>query len=396
MSFENFNIIDWSLLGVLAVSFIAQVYIYARYLSAPAREMRKRQKYQVPSDQEQSDKEAALPPVSIIICAHNESYNLSQYLQTLLTQDYPEYEVIIVDDGSEDETRAVLDTYMVRDPRLHMTFVPYGARVGSTKKLALTLGAKAAQYDYLLLTDADCVPESNRWIREMMKGFDKVPSDKGPTTKEIVLGFGAYFEEAGHVNRLVRYDTLFNGLHYLGAALCGHPYMGVGRNLAYRKSLFFNSGGFTKLMTNIAGDDDLFVNHVATKANTAVVLSRDSYTWSIAKTTIKDWWQQKRRHLSVSPSYKTETKLRLAIEPLTRGLFYAAFVGLIIYNIYSLPIALSLFLVRWIMQTVILNLSAHRMGLKGFAMGSILWFDIVLPLVNLWMLTVPRRYKNIW
>ena len=346
------------------------------------------------------------PGVSVILCAHNESDNLSHYLQALLTQDYPTYEVIVVDDGSEDSTREVVERYSVRDQRLHMTFVPYGARVGSTKKLALTLGAKAAQYDYLLLTDADCVPESNQWIRQMMKGFENTQSDKVQGTKDVVLGFSPYFETAGHVNRLVRYDTLFNGLHYLGAALCGHPYMGVGRNLAYKKSLFFESGGFSHLMTNRAGDDDLFVNHVATRQNTAVVVSRESFMWSPAKQTMREWWQQKRRHLSVSPAYRTGTKVRLAIEPVTRGLFYAAVLAILITHYqpithyeslladWLLLAALALFLIRWLIQTAILNVSARRMGLRRFCMASVLWFDITLPLVNLYMLAVPKKQKN--
>ena len=359
-------------------------------MCAPARKMRRDRK-QIKSE----EPIAEMPGVSVVLCAHNEAYNLSQYLQALLTQDYPEYEVIVVDDGSEDETRAIIEQYLVHDPRLHITFVPLEARVGSTKKLALTLAAKAAKYDYLLLTDADCVPESNQWIREMMTGAE---------SKDIVLGFSPYFEEQGHVNRLVRYDTLFNGLHYLGAALCGHPYMGVGRNLAYRKSLFFESGGFTHLMNNMAGDDDLFVNHVATKENTAVVLSRNSFMWSLAKKTLKEWWQQKRRHVSVSPAYKGSTKVRLTIEPLTRGLFYATVLAIIIYRFpltllpLSIPFlaALGLFLVRWILQTSVLNVSARRMGLKRFTMFSVLWFDIALPLVNLWMLVVPKKNNKKW
>jgi cellulose synthase/poly-beta-1,6-N-acetylglucosamine synthase-like glycosyltransferase len=316
------------------------------------------------------------------------------------------YEVIVVDDGSEDSTREIVESYCTQDPRLHMTFVPGEARVGSTKKLALTLGAKAAQYDYLLLTDADCVPESKYWIREMMEGFEDVQSDKVQSTKDIVLGFSPYFETEGHVNRLVRYDTLFNGLHYLGAALCGHPYMGVGRNLAYRKSLFFESGGFTRMMDNRAGDDDLFVNHVATKTNTAVVVNPESYTWSLTKKTMKEWWQQKRRHLSVSPNYKAFTKMSLTMEPVIRGLFYAAVLAALIvcplsyfqvvpFTISPLIalVALAVFLIRWILQTAILNVSARRMGLKRFHMISVLWFDIALPLVNLWMLLIPRKYK---
>ena len=392
---KDLNIVDWILLSSLLGVFLAQVYFYARYMCAPARRIRKDKKAK---SQEQSD-ESKTPGVSVVLAAHNESYNLSQYLQALLTQDWPEYEVIVVDDGSEDDTRAMVESYMVRDPRVHMTFVPYGARVLSTKKLAITLAAKAAKYDYLLLTDADCVPESNQWIREMMKGFEKA---------DVILGFGAYFWEKGHINRLVRYDTLFNGLHYLGAALCGHPYMGVGRNLAYRKSLFFESGGFTHQMTNRAGDDDLFVNHVATKQNTAVVLSRESFTWSPAKKTLKEWWQQKRRHISVSPSYRQSTQVRLTLEPLTRGLFYALVLVVLIrfgwsikgietilhpsiHDIIMVGTALLLFFIRWILQTSVLNTSARRMGQKRFSMFTVLWFDIVLPLVNLWMLVVPRR-----
>lgn len=407
---------DIVLLSALAAMFVAQVYWYSRYLAAPARKLRKGTK-----DKVQSTKEDECPGVTVVLCAHNERENLSNYLQALLTQDYPAYEVIVVDDGSEDDTRAVIESYMTRDERLHMTFVPYGARVGSTKKLALTLAAKAAQYDYLLLTDADCCPESDQWIRRMMEGFGEVQSDKVQNTKDIVLGFSPYFETEGHVNRLVRFDTLFNGLHYLGAALCGHPYMGVGRDLAYRKSMFFESGGFTHLMTNRAGDDDLFVNHVATRENTAVVLSRDSYTWSPAKESLREWWQQKRRHLSVSPAYREETKIRLALEPLSRGLFYALVVGIIVYQsslltdqisdlttndsllttllsvvLWPLYMAVGLFLIRWILQTAILNVSARRMGLHRFNMFTVLWFDIVLPLINLWMLIVPEKDNKKW
>ena len=386
------HILDWIVLGVLAFLFLAQVYFYARYMAAPARKMRRDKKQSAISSQPSENTEG----VSVVLCAHNEGYNLSQYLPALLTQDYPLYEVIVVDDGSEDDTRAMVERYMTRDPRLHMTFVPFGARVQSTKKLALTLAAKAAQYDYLLLTDADCVPESPHWISEMMKGF--------APAKDIVLGFGAYFYEKGHLNRLIRFDTLFNGLHYLGAALCGHPYMGVGRNLAYRKEFFFASGGFTHLMTNRAGDDDLFVNHVATRTNTAVVLNRDSITWSIAKTNWKDWWQQKCRHLSVSPSYRRGTQVRLTLEPLMRGLFYGLVITMLVlyrpmsWNVWTIPFlaAAGLFLTRWVMQTIILNVSAKRMGLHRFGMMSVLWFDIVLPLISLVILALPRRRNNKW
>ena len=397
MLFESFHSIDWVLLGALLALFVGQVgYYLCTMYHLPSTI------YHLPFTKE------GCPGVSVLVCAHNEAYNLSAYLYALLSQDYPTYEVIVVDDGSEDKTREVIESYMVQDKRLRITFVPKEARVRSTKKLALTLAAKAAQYDYLLLTDADCTPESTHWISEMMRGFEastmydvRRTKDDVRCTKEVVLGFGAYFYEKGFVNRLVRYDTLFNGLHYLSAAAHGHPYMGVGRNLAYKKELFFKTGGFKKMMNNRAGDDDLFVNHVANRKNTAVVCSRESITWSPSKTTMRDWWQQKRRHLSVSHDYRLGTKIRLALEPMSRGLFYLAVIALLVafgcQPIVGSPLsilaalALGLFLLRWIVQTIIINLSAKRMGLHGFNMFTILGMDIFLLLVSLYMLCVPKK-----
>ena len=411
MLFESFHIIDWVLFGALLALFIGQV---GYYISSEYRVVSSENRV-VSSEKGVVSSEEGCPGVSVLVCAHNEAYNLSAYLYALLSQDYPTYEVIVVDDGSEDKTREVIESYMVQDKRLRTTFVPKEARVRSTKKLALTLAAKAAQYDYLLLTDADCTPESTNWISEMMSGFMpsteyRVQSTENRelttqysilNTKEIVLGFGAYFYEKGFVNRLVRYDTLFNGLHYLSAAAHGHPYMGVGRNLAYKKELFFKTGGFKKMMNNRAGDDDLFVNHVANRKNTAVVCSRDSITWSPSKTTMRDWWQQKRRHLSVSHDYRLGTKIRLALEPMSRGLFYLAVIALLVafacQPIVGSPLsilaalALGLFLLRWIVQSIIINLSAKRMGLHGFNIFTILGMDILLPLISLYMLCVPKK-----
>lgn len=374
-------------MGALVVAFIFQVYFYARYMAAPMRKLRRDKKKQESTEAQDRTPAAG---VSVVVCARNEGYNLEAYLQALLTQDYPLYEVIVVNDASEDNTAAVIDAYMVRDARVRTTFVPRGAWVGSSKKLAITLAAKAAKYDYLLLTDADCRPESTHWISSMMSGFSR------PET-QVVLGFGAYFRDGDGVNHITCYDTLFNGLHYMGAALCGHPYMGVGRNLAYKKDFFFASGGFSQLMTERAGDDDLFVNRVATGKNTEVVISPESLTWSISKHSWHDWLQQKRRHLSVSPKYRAGSKVRLGIEPLTRGIFYALLIAI---GVCGSPIAwitaAVLFGVRLLMQILILDLSAWRMGLSMYGL-SVLWYDICLPLVSLYMLiSQPFRRKIKW
>ncbi len=368
-------LVEQILLGLLSFVFLYQIYFYLRYLAPPIRLSRKQEKA-FTAETTQS----FCPPVSVIVCAKNEDDNLSNYLHTLLTQDYPEYEVIVINDGSEDNTAEVLAQYAQAFPNLHLTFVPTHAQVRSSKKLALTLGLKAAKYDYVLLTDADCRPDSTQWISHMMQGF------AGGEQIELVLGYGAYFKEKTFVNKCIQYDTLFNGLQYMGLALAHHPYMGVGRNLAYRKDTFFNNNGFAGLLGSRAGDDDLFVNKVATRRNTQVVLTRESLTWSVPKKTFAEWLMQKERHLGVSPQYRFGTKCRLFFESFSRAVFYSAMIlmGVLSSNWILWSAAGGAFLIRWLMQCAVLNTAARRLQGECFYL-SILFFDIFLPLNNLFL-----------
>ena len=372
------NPLTITLLVIISVAFIHQIYFYLRYLRLGGK---------VTS---QTDSDVQLPAVSVIVCAHNEYDNLQDYLSILLEQDYPCYEVIVVDDGSEDGSDLLLERWSRQYGNLYHTFVPRGARVLSNKKLALTIGIKAAHHGYLLLTDADCRPESKHWIREMMKGFSNEQT-------ELVLGFSPYFEKKGLLNHIIGYDTLFNGLQYMGMARAGKPYMGVGRNLAYKRETFFSVGGFKGLLGNRAGDDDLFVNRIANAANTVVVNNPNSIVWSVPKTTWREWFHQKRRHLSVSPQYRTKSKIQLTLEPLSRGIFYASLlISAIVGNIELISIALALFLLRLLVQLIIINVSARCLNMRGYSLGLIA-YDIILPLITLYMmLTQPLQKKPLY
>lgn len=389
-----FSLVDYCLLGALVVVLGYQLYFCLRYLCGVNRWQRAHGKRRgVGCQGEECETESRAedcPGVSVIVCARNEEDNLQDYLQTLLAQDYPKFEVIVVNDGSEDKTQEVLERYELVSSNLYVTFVPRDAHVISTKKLALTIGAKAAHYDYLLLTDADCRPESRQWIREMVNGF---APRKGHET-EIVLGYGAYFEEDTLLNSLLNYDTLFNGMQYLGMAAAGHPYMGVGRNLAYRRATFFEHSGFRGLLAERAGDDDLFVNKIATRHNTSIVCSRESLTWSVPKHTWQEWIHQKRRHLSVSPNYKAGSKWRLVMEPMSRGLLYGLLIAVFVCgNGVACCIAYGLWLLRVLGQMVVMNVGAHRLGLRFQGIEIVVW-DVLLPLLTLYILVTQPLYKR--
>ncbi len=267
-------------------------------------------------------------PVSVIICARNEYTNLNKFLPLVLEQDYPDFEVVVVDHKSEDDTPHLLKQLSLKHKHLKVVTISQDSNFFSGKKFPLALGIKSARNDLLLLTDADCEPKSNKWVEKMTKDLND--------DKEIVLGYSGYLESSGFLNRIIRYDTIKIAMQYLSFALIGMPYMGVGRNLAYKKDLFIRSKGFTKHYDIMSGDDDLFINHVAQKRNTTVCIEKEGITKSKPKEKFNQWFRQKRRHLVTSDLYKIKHKTILFLLHLSTFLFYFCFVWLMIssYNIY--------------------------------------------------------------
>ena len=255
-------------------------------------------------------------PVSIIICARNEAENLKKFLPSILEQDYPDYEVIVVNDCSEDNSYLILGNFLLQYPHLRISTVNKDPKFTHNKKFAQFIGIKAAKNEILLFTDADCQPESDKWLGNMTSHFhDKT---------DFVLGYGGYLKKKGLLNKYIRYDCLSIAMQYLGMAIRGIPYMGVGRNLAYRRSLFFANNGYGAHNHLISGDDDLFVNSNATKTNTTVEFRKESHTRSVPSSGLKEWIIQKKRHLTTAPYYRLRDQILLIIEPVTRILFYSA------------------------------------------------------------------------
>lgn len=371
----EFSIAELIISGVFIVAFLYQFFFYLRYINAPLATYKKLKRLN-------SIPEPSNEGVSVIICARDEADNLRKNIPLFMEQDYDKFELIVVNDGSLDDTELLLTNLKEEYPKLRSTFVPYGATNLSTKKLALTLGIKAARYDWVLLTDADCMPEGNQWISSMARNFRY--------GTEFVLGYAPYLHKKTVLNKIITYDTLFNGLQYLGFAIHGHPYMGVGRNMAYRKEVFFRNKGFASNLHLRSGDDDLIVNHSANAFNTKVELARESLTWSEPEKKLSDWLYQKERHLSVSGFYKSSSKFRLVTEPSFRGIFYLSFLLMLILGNPVTKIAAGVFyLFRLFWQLLIINKASKHFGGRNYFI-SIIVYDIYLPLLNMYLMTFGR------
>lgn len=378
LGFEFF-ISELIVYGIFLSIFVYQVYYYLKYIKVVIRNNKRARERRLDFQREQL-------PLSVIIYAKDELENLRKNLPSVLCQNYPDYEVVVVNDGEDEMTDILLRDFKKVYPHLRSTFVPSGAKNLSTKKLALTLGIKAAKNDWLLFTEADCMPESPNWIASMARNFT-------PQT-EFVLGYGAYLQEDGFLNKLITYDTLFNALQYLGFAKAGKPCTGVGRNMAYQKEIFFRQNGFASSLHLRTGDDLLMVNHAATKDNTRIETSVDSITRANPKKSFRAWYFQKERNLSVSTYYREKSKVLLLIEPVMRELFYLSFIALVMLSLSSsnwllLSATALLFLVRFVLQSVIINKTSSYFGDRKYVL-TLLLFDIILPVIKAHIMTFGR------
>ncbi len=230
-------------------------------------------------------------PVSVIVCARDEAANLAKNLPGVLVQNYTSTrEVLVVNHNSQDETRYLLEEFKKTFKDLHIVNLEQEAKGIPGKKYPLSMGIKESKHEIVLLTDADCVPASEFWITKMQDAYED--------GTEIVLGYGAYYKKPGILNKLIRFETFHSALQYFSFALSGMPYMGAGRNLSYKKTLFFRNKGFSSINHVPGGDDDLFINQVANKTNTKVVIDKDAFTLSEPKKNFSDWLRQKNRHYS--------------------------------------------------------------------------------------------------
>ena len=330
----------------------------------------------------------SLPPLSVVLTVSKESDLLRRHLPAILTQDYPQYEVIVIDDGKTSESEELLCALEEQYPHLYHSFVPSSSRYVSHKKLAITLGIRASKYDWIVLTEADCCPTSDQWLRRMARHFT-------PRT-QVVLGHSGYLPAQGWLARKADFDLLLQSMRRWGSALAGHPYMGIGRNLAFRKELFYQVKGFSAHLHLTRGEDDLFVNQVATGDNTRVECSPEAAMRREGVKRKKEWWNEKVNYAFTARYYRGLQRWLMGGETLSRLGFYgcngAAFVWALLTAQWGWAgVALLLGILRWGLQAYVFHRAARSLGEAHRFYASLPLFDLLQPLQSLRMKWAARR-----
>ena len=326
-------------------------------------------------------------PVSIIICTRDEAPNLAKNLPGSLVQQYATtHEVIVVDDNSFDDSKYLLEELQKTFKQLQVVELKQEAKHITGKKFPLSIGIKTARHEIVLLTDADCVPASEYWLDKMQETYDD--------DTEIVLGYGAYHKKKGLLNKLVRWETFHTALQYFTYALAGVPYMGVGRNLSYKKTIFFRHKGFSAHNNIPSGDDDLFINIAATKKNTKINIDAATFTLSEPVVTWSQWVKQKSRHYTTSKYYKTSHKFLLGLYSFTHFLFFPLLFMSLLY--FSWQWALVMFAIRFVVQAFVFYPALKKLDEKDLY-PMFLFFDVWMFFYYLiFAVALVKKPKPFW
>lgn len=349
----SFNYINISALVVLLLSVCVLFFYYFYYF------------LKLGTYKTKIDNNAENLPITVIIAARNEYTNLEKNLKSVLEQDYPNFEVIVVNDCSWDESQKLLEYYQEVYPHLRICEIKEQEKYPTGKKFALTLGIKAASNNNLIFTDADCKPATNQWLALVASKYNP--------EKQVILGFSPYTPQSGFINLIARFESAITAMFYFSAAIHKNAFMGVGRNLGYTKELFFKQKGFAWHQHIISGDDDLFVNRAATPTNVAIQIEPESFVFTESKKNFTDWFRQKTRHNSTGKFYKASHKAFLGTFYAANLLFYVSIATCLILDINLWQIVLGVYLFKLISQSVV-----YFLAFKKLKHQQLTWFIIVL------------------
>lgn len=333
----------------------------------------------------ETNSSASPEPVSVVVCEHNELENLKHLLPRLYQQDYDDYEIVIVNDRSDDGSLPWLQQQAEIYKNFKLVSIRQTPENFNSKKYALTQGIAAARNDIIVLTDADCSPENDRWLYSM--------AEKLREEKQIIIGYSPYLKASGWLNGFVRFETLLTAIQYFSFALWGNPYMGVGRNLAYRRSFFESKNGFEGYEKVTGGDDDIFVNKHADKRNTAIAIGVDALVWSRPKSSIKSYFRQKKRHLAVGKYYTLGDKIKLGLFSLSHIIFWSSLVSLGLVGDLNVSV-LAMLLLRTLSLYLVFFFCARKLG-DQINLGTLLFWDFIYAFYYLITGITAATAKNI-
>ncbi|MEG2611935.1 MAG: glycosyltransferase [Alistipes sp.] len=330
----------------------------------------------------------AEPPVSVIIPIFSENYTfVEERLPLIVAQEYRDFEVILVYVGSNNDFYEDLVQLKLTFPQINVTKIHLNPRYPISRKMALNVGIKSAHNDYLIFSTTETMPQCDRWLSLMAKGFCK---------GDVVLGYCGIEQERGFWNYIIRTWRMMHAADWLARAVRQRPYRGTLYNLGFTKKIYFDANGFNHLNMNI-GEDDLFMQKVMTRDNVSVILSPRASLRERPWGGFRGWLDNERYYGSAEEFYPTEIKNFIRWELGSRLLFFLLTFSALIFLPGELKIvAGTLLLVRYLFVALEVRRLAQRLGEKGIVNYYFL-YDFLSPLLAMLLAFVLlRKDERVW
>ena len=331
--------------------------------------------------------EAEKKPLSLILTIRNEEENLKNNLPKILSLENIDFEMVVVDDFSQDNSYLILG--LLKDRYKRLTISALNQETKFSTKLALNIAIKATNNKWILTVPVSLAEVAAEWLDYISQATNN--------EKNVVIGYSTVARSKGFYNRLTRIENYFSYLKSTGYILNGIPFVYSVENVAFQKEKYFEIGGFGQKVTEHYANLELVINSFIRKKTTAVLFNKES---SIRKTEVvkrADYFDLLKKSIRIESHLSSSKRVILFLIEFGKLLFLpiAAFVIVLLPELWIILAGLMGFI--FTPYLFIIKITQNRLNERKIFIPSLV-YDLLMPYYKLffrWHFN-RRSRKNRW
>jgi len=311
-------------------------------------------------------------PLSLIYTVRNEETRLKNNMAPVLSINGVDFEVIVVDDFSQDNSFQVLGMLRGRSDRLKVSTLQQETRFST--KMAQNLALKAASFEWILTVPISYENASIEWISGISNALD--------FNKTVVLSYCSAQNSGGFINRIYRIENYLSFTKSVGYILNNFPFVYSEENVAFQKKKYFEIGGHGLKISEQYANLELLINFFIRKKTTSILFESVTAIKKTEDLIWNDYLDILKKSLRIEKHLSGSKKAMLAFDEITKLLFPPVTVVVIILLFDLWPLFSALLLIMFIARLVIIKIMQNRLNERKIFISSLL-YDLIVPYFKL-------------